>query len=211
MTGEAGPDGSAPGRADMADHPNAPLTPERRRRPTTASAPTRSTKPAASPCASPATSAASASAEPTPEPTSCSWPTTCTSGASTPPPANSSASSPSTPPATTSPPANHPDPPQKSNKPEPTNVGSGYADVLKHHTSGSGGIRTHDPLTASSVVAAGQDVRLEHEGHSVCWPRRGAAAFGRMSRCSVSSGRPAYSRMPTSGWGSEVNHPRCRN
>ena len=82
--------------------------------PTTASAPTASTPPAASPCGSTAGSTTSASAEPTPEPTSCSSSRTCTSASSTPPPANSSANSSSTPPATTSPPADHPAQPQKA-------------------------------------------------------------------------------------------------
>ena len=74
-------------------------------------------------------STTSASAEPTPEPTSSCSSTTSTSASSTPPPANSSANSPSTPPATTSPPTTRND----TTSPNPRSVGSGFADVLRHH------------------------------------------------------------------------------
>src|SRR4029077_8469424 len=112
--------------------------------PTTASATTRSTRPAPSPCASQANSATSASAEPTPGPTSSCSSTTSTSESSMPPPESSSASSPSTHAATTSPPADHPDPSERTS-PDLRNVGPGYSDVLRHHSVAGAGF---EPATS---------------------------------------------------------------
>ena len=89
------------------------------------------------PARQPAASTTSASAEPTPEPTSSCSSTTSTSASSTPPPANSSANSPSTPPGTTNPER----PPAAQRKsPEPKTQVQSYSYVLRHHTSGGGGI-----------------------------------------------------------------------
>ena len=84
---------------------------------------------------------------PNPRPRSSSR--TSTSASSTPPPANSSANSPSTPPSATKAPDDHPDPPRKRQTPEPTIVGSGVSDVLRHHMVGPVGI---EPTTRGLKV-----------------------------------------------------------
>ena len=130
-------------------HCTAQSHPDQRPRPptpTTASAATRSTKPASSPCASTADCTTSASAEPTPEPPSSCSSKTSTSASSTPPPANSSANSPSTPDATTSPPDDHPAHTEPKSTAEPANRRSGCRRCLEtSHVCGPAGFEPATP------------------------------------------------------------------
>ena len=58
----------------------------------------------------------------------------------------------STHPATTKAPAGHPARHRKDNEPEPTSVGSGYADVLRHHTGAACRNRTDDLFITSESL-----------------------------------------------------------
>ena len=55
--------------------------------------------------------------------------------------------------ATTSPPADHPDPPPRNRTPEPTIVGPGVADVLRHHTVGLTGFEPATPCPPRLRIA----------------------------------------------------------
>jgi hypothetical protein len=74
-------------------------------------------------------------------------------------------------------------PPPKRNEPEPTSVGSGFADVLRHHTVGPVG-RTHNLRRQIWPIIGGpRRSRLPRSERLLCEVDRVIAPFGQQPAC----------------------------